>query len=134
MHTHSLKISALAFVAALFVAGSSFADDAAAAPASKWRIDCSGGTATADGQAQFRVTTQGGAPVVVTVKIARGRGDHFILEDTVAAFKAQLPADHFHTDMAADKVLIKTHKGDPDFLVEVVEAAVPGIRFHLTRN
>ena len=136
MHIHPLKTCALAFAAALLCSGSAqAADEAAPAHATKWRVDCSGGHATEDGQVQFRVTPQDGTAIVVTVKIFRGRGEHFVAQDLLKAFKDQLPRKRFGSEIvASQQVLVKPRAGEPEFTVEIVEAAVPGMRFHVTKG
>jgi hypothetical protein len=136
VHIHPLKTCAIAFVAALLFTGSAkAADEAAPEHAQKWRLDFSGGNATDDGQVQFRVTPHDGEAILVTVKIARGRGEHFIAQDVLEAFKKQLPKKRFGSDVVAgQELLLKSRADEPEFAVEIVEASVPGIRFHLKKN
>jgi hypothetical protein len=133
MHIQPLKTCAIAFVAALLC--SAPASAANAVHATKWRVECSGGHATEDGQIQFRVTPDGGDAILVTVKIYRGRGEHIVAQDLLKAFKAQLPRNRFGSEIvASQQVLIKPRAGEPEFTVEIVEAAVPGMRFRVTKG
>ena len=136
MHIHPLKICALAFAAALLCSGSAkAADETAPVHAAKWRVECSGGHATEDGQVQFRVTPQEGEAILVTVKIYRGRGEHFVAQDLLKGFKDQLPRKRFGSEIVASQlVLIKPRVGEPEFTIEIVEAAVPGMRFHVSKG
>ncbi|MEO8062380.1 MAG: hypothetical protein ABI821_06505 [Pseudomonadota bacterium] len=135
MHIHPLKTCAIAFVAALLCSGSAkAADEATPAHAEKWRIDCNG-HATDDGQVQFRVTPHEGEAILVTAKIFRGRGEHFVAQDMLKAFKDQLPRKRFGAEIvASQQVLVKPRPGEPEFTVEIVEAAVPGMHFHVTKG
>jgi len=136
MHIHPLKTCAIAFAAALLCSGSAqAADESAPARGEKWRVECSGGHATDDGEVQFRLTPQDGNPILVTVKIFRGRGEHFVAQDLLKAFKDQLPRKRFGAEVVASQlVLVKPRAGEPDFTLEVVEAAVPGMRFHVSKG
>jgi hypothetical protein len=136
MHIHPLKTCAVAFVAALLCGSSAWAaGDSAPVHATKWRVDCSGGHATEDGQVQFRVTPDGGEAILITVKIYRGRGEHTVAQDLLKAFKDQLPRKRFGSEIvASQQVLIKPRAGEPEFTIEIVEAAVPGMRFHVRKG
>ena len=136
MHIHPLKTCAIAFVAALLCSGSAQAADAPAPEhAEKWRVDLSGGNATADGEVQFRLTPQDGNAILVTVKIAHGRGEHFVAQDMLKAFKDQLERKRFGSEVVAgQQVIVKARGGEPEFALELVESAVPGLRFHVTKG
>lgn len=136
MHIHPLKTCAIAFVAALLCSGSAkAADEAAPDHAAKWRVDLSGGNATADGAVQFRLTPQDGNAILVTVKIAHGRGEHFVAQDILKAFKDQLEKKRFGSDVVAgQQVIVKARGSEPEFSLELVESAVPGLRFHVTKG
>ncbi len=134
MHIHPLKVCALAFIGTLLFTGMAAAADAPA-PFNKWRVELSGGHATDDGQLQFRITPHEGEAILVTAKIARGRGETFVAQDIRDAFKEQLPKKRFGTEIVAgQQVLVKPRSGEADFVVEIVEAAVPGLRIHVTRG
>jgi hypothetical protein len=103
-------------------------------PSNKWRIECSG-NAESEGVITFRVTpTQGGA-IEVQANIAKGRGENEVARDIRDAFRAQLPTDRFtsETDDGED-VLVQRRSGQPDFVVELVQATTKGTRFNLQRE
>jgi hypothetical protein len=132
MHLKSLKIFALAFLAATSLANVAAADDAPQ-PAGKWRIEMSGGHATESGQVQFRITPHEGEPILVTARVGRGHGETIVAKDVLDALKHQLPKERFGAEIfSGQQVVVKPHRGEPDFTVELVESAVPGIRFHIT--
>jgi hypothetical protein len=134
MHIHPLKACALAFIAAVSFNTLAAAADAPA-PFNKWRVELSGGHATDSGQVQFRVTPHEGDAILVTAKISRGRGETFVAQDIRDAFKEQLPKKRFGTEIVASQVvLVKPRSGEADFVVELVESAVPGLRIHVTRG
>lgn len=134
MHIQSLKTCALALLAAVSFASAASAEDDPA-PFNKWRIELSGGRATDAGQVQFRVTPHEGEAIVVTTLISNGRGELAIAHAVHDAFKKQLPAKRFGADLVAGQVvLLKPRQGEADFVVELVESSVPGIRFHLKRG
>jgi uncharacterized protein (DUF849 family) len=134
MHIQSLKTCALALLAAASFASAASAQDAPA-PFNKWRIELSGGRATDAGQVQFRVTPQQGEAILVTAQIANGRGEMAIAHAIHEAFKKDLPMKRFSIDLvAAQQVLLKTRQEEGDFLVELVDASIPGIHVHLKRG
>ena len=134
MNLHPLKACALAFIAAVSFHSMATAADAPA-PFNKWRVELSGGHATDSGQVQFRVTPHEGEPILVTAKIARGRGETFVAQDMRDAFKEQLPKKRFGSEIVAgQQVLVKARSGEADFVVEIVDSAVPGLRIHVTRG
>jgi hypothetical protein len=136
MHIHPLKTCAIALAAALLCSGSArAADESAPAQGEKWRVECSGGHATDNGEVQFRLTPQNGDTILVTVKIFRGRGEHFVAQDLLKAFKDQLPRKRFGAEVVASQVLlVKPRSGEPDFTLEIAESAVPGMRFHVSKG
>jgi len=134
MHTQSLKTCVLALAAVMSFASVAGAEDAPA-PFNKWRIDISGVRATESGELQFRLTPHDGDAILVTAKVPDGRGELYIAQAIRDAFLKQLPKGRFGIDViATQQVLLKPRPGEPDFIVELVDSAVPGIRIHLKRG
>ena len=134
MHIQPLKICALALGAALSFASAASAADAPT-PSNKWRIEVSGGQSTDSGEVQFRLTPHDGDAMLITAKVARGRGEMAVAAAILDAFKKQMPLKHFGAEIVAvQRVIVKTRPGEAEFLVEVVDSGIPGIRVHLTRG
>jgi hypothetical protein len=114
----------------LVLAGTASAADGPAA-ASKWHIAIIG-SATSDGQIQFRVTPHEGDAVTVTVDINHGRSESFIHQDVVEAFKAQLPKKRFKSEYVGGKALVKAGPGEGDFVLELAGSTLQGVRVQIT--
>ncbi len=104
---------------------------AASAPTGKWRVQFQG-HATNDGEMHLRVTPQTGEPIIVTVKISRGRGEMFMAKDLLEAFKAQLPKMRFKSEIIHNQeVLLKAGHEEPAFALEFVDSTVEGSKLIL---
>jgi hypothetical protein len=114
----------------LVLVGTASAADAPP-PASKWHIAITG-SATSDGQIQFRVTPHEGDAVTITVDVNHGRPESFIHKDVVEAFKAQLPKKRFKSEFVGGKALVKAGPGEGDFAVEMAGSTVQGVRVQVT--
>lgn len=124
MITRAIRIATALLALASFGAVATAAD----APAEKWRIQLQG-QASSDGEVHLRVTPQTGDPIVVTIKIKSGRGEMFMAKDVLAAFKAQLPAKVYRSEIVhGGDVLVKAGHGEPSFAIEVVDSNVAGTR------
>jgi hypothetical protein len=104
---------------------------AADAPTGKWRIQFQG-RATNDGEMHLRVTPQTGEPIIVTIKIARGRGELFMAKDVLEGFKTQLPKLRFKSEIVhGQEVLLKAGHEEPAFALELMDSTVEGSRMIL---
>jgi hypothetical protein len=121
--THPLRVLVPVVALLAFVTGSACAADA---PTGKWRIQFQG-HAVSDGEVHLRVTPQTGEPVVIALKVSRGRGEMGMANDLVAAFKAQLPKLRFKSEVVHNnEVLLKAGHEEPVFGVEFVDSSVEG--------
>lgn len=103
-------------------------------PSNKWRLVVDG-TARSAGEVAFRVTPNGGAPVEVSVKVPANHAENAIARDLRDAFRAKLPKKQFHVELDdGEDVLLKRRMGQPDFVVELVSAAVENTSFKLKRE
>jgi hypothetical protein len=131
MYLQIFKSGAVALAAVLLVTGTATATDAPAAN-SKWRVDFNG-KAASDGEMQFRVTPHEGDPILVTAKIHQGRAQIYIAQDVRDTFKAQLPKERFRAEIVAqERVIVKAHSGEQEFLLELVQSSVAGTHIHVS--
>jgi hypothetical protein len=129
MHIH--RYFAVALAAAMLIAGTSVAADTPAT-AGKWHVDFNG-KAASDGEMQFRVTPHEGEPLLVTAKIHSGRAQIYIAQDVRETFKTQLPKSRFRAEVVAgERLILKAHSGEQDFLLELVQSSVGGTHIHIT--
>jgi hypothetical protein len=129
---YSWKFGILCTVCGLLFMGAAAVAEPRAS--NKWRIECSGNAESA-GEIVFRITPVQGTPMEVVASIKRRRSENGVARDIRDALQAQLPAERFgaETDDGED-VLLKKHRGQPDFLLELVSSTVKGARFNLDRE
>ena len=100
----------------------------------KWRLEVSEG-ADKDGILRFRLTPKGGTPLEVTVRLKDGRGEDGCARDIRDAFKSALDRKRYKVELDdGEDVLVKKHRGRPDFAIELVEDTVKGTRVKLDRE
>jgi hypothetical protein len=99
----------------------------------KWRLEVSEG-ANNDGIMHFRITSQGGTPIDIPVKLKKGRGEDGCARDIRDTFKATLDRKIFKIEVDdGEDVLVKKRRG-PDFAIELVDSTVKGTRVNLDRE
>ena len=130
MYTRILKSCVIVALGALAHAALA---DVASAPATRWHVAMHG-SATSDGQMQFRVTPHEGEPLMVNADIKQGRGELFMARDLAEVFKAQLPKKRFKSEVIGSTLLVKAGPGEPDFALELVASSVGGTRVQVSAN
>ena len=119
-------IRAFVPILAMFAALITGTVSAAEAPASKWRVQFQG-KSSAEGELHFRLTPQTGEPILLTINIARGRGEMYMAKDLLAGLKKQLPLARFRSEIVHGKeVQLKAGHEEPVYTLELVDSTVEG--------
>lgn len=102
----------------------------AAGVENKWRLQFSGNAAS-DGRIILEFAPGEGEPMRATASIAKGRGENAVARDVRDALRAQV-GQRYHVEVDdGEDVLVKKHRGEPDFVVTIVENTVEGVRISI---
>ena len=102
----------------------------AAGTHNKWRLQFSG-DAEAAGRIVLQLAPAEGEPMTANVDIVQGRAENAVARDVRDALRAQV-GQRYHVEVDdGEDVLVKKHRGQPDFVVTVVENSVQGVRIVL---
>ncbi len=106
---------------------------ALASPSNKWRIQVSSDADSA-GALVFRVTPKGGAPMDVSVELAKDANENAVARRIRDALRAQLGKGYQVEVDDGEDVLVKARGDTQDFELALVEQTAQGVRISLDRE
>ena len=102
----------------------------AAGVQNKWRLEFSG-NAESDGHIVLELSPEQGEPQRANVDIRKGRSENGVARDVRDALKAQAGQRYTVEVDDGEDVLVKKRRGEPDFVVTVVENTIEGVRLDI---
>jgi len=93
----------------------------------KWRLEFSGNAESA-GRIVLQLAPAVGEPVRATVEVAKGRSENGVARSVRDALQAQAGGRYDIEVDDGEDVLVKSHDGERDFVVTIVENSVQGVK------